>query len=98
MRDVIRSEKWLEGEWLEGEIFSMMDLYENSREYAIEFIKDGLETDEYRDELSDDQVMAVLKVIAKLFPVPVRLAMPGNAGRCLTPHAARLSGTRGIQE
>jgi len=49
--------------WLEGEIQDQMDLYGNTREYAIEFVKELLETDEYRDELTDQQVRVVFFIL-----------------------------------
>ena len=60
------TKKWTAANWLKWEIFDVMSTYENTREEAIDHVKSMLESDEYRDELTDKQVAAVLAKLRKL--------------------------------
>lgn len=55
--------RWKAKNWLEGEIEQMESLYGNERSYAIEFIREHLQSDEYHEDLTDEQVQQVLNRI-----------------------------------
>jgi hypothetical protein len=49
--------------WIEKEVEANIDFYGNTKLEAIEHIRDLLNEDEYRDELTDEQVAEALRFL-----------------------------------
>lgn len=57
---------WKASEWTENEVADLMDAYDNDdRRDQLQFVLDKLRSDEYRDELSDDQSAAAAAYIVQ---------------------------------
>ena len=54
---------WKAKTWLRDEVENISDLYGQAESETEVFIKDLLQSGEYRDELTDRQVEAVLKLL-----------------------------------
>lgn len=57
------SKAWKAQAWVENEVDDLTDAYGISRARALEVVAEGLELDEYRDALNDDQTAAALKYV-----------------------------------
>lgn len=60
------AKRWTAKAWAENEIADVADSYSQPREHAIEHVRDLLEEDSYRDELTDEQAARALSYIKSL--------------------------------